>query len=110
MSRPQGGEKEIENMHGGANEKTYEAIGVAGCISLKKRVQTGVKVAVVKTEDSQSPRYGAKYFTQCLSHRSKRGWSTRSKAIKGARIPATWCNSCAKLETENAMGEIESVD
>jgi hypothetical protein len=97
-------------MHGGANEKTYEAIGVAGCISLKKRVQTGVKVAVVKTADSQSPRYGAKYFTQCLSHRSKAGWNTRRTAIKGARIPATWCKRCEKMEAENAQGEQESVD
>jgi len=97
-------------MHGGANKKTYEAIGVAGCISLKKREQTGVKVAAVKTEDSTTPRYGAKYFTQCLSHRSKCGWNTRRAAIKGARVPAEWCNKCAVLENENAMGDRESVN
>lgn len=91
-----------ENMtHGGAHEKTYEQTGIKGCISLKKREQTGVKVAVVKTADSETPRYRAKYFTQCLSHRSKAGWKNRREAIKGARIPASWCKRCAERLAED---------
>lgn len=90
--------------HGGAHEKTYEKTGIRGCISIKTRAQTGLKVAVVKTEDSDTPRFGAKYFTQCLSHRSKKGWSTRSKAIKGARVPQSWCRVCAKRATEDNAG------
>ena len=90
--------------HGGANESTYLKTGRNGCISIKKRVQTGVTVVVVKTEDSDTPNYGAKYFTQCLTHKKKQGWSTRSKAIKGARVPAEWCGRCAILNEENQQG------
>jgi hypothetical protein len=94
-------------MHGGAHEKTYEKTGIRGCISLKKRVQTSVVVAVVKTEDSDTPNYPATYFTQCLSHRTKAGWSTRSKAIKGARVPADWCRRCATRAEENDNGGVQ---
>lgn len=94
-------------MHGGAHEKTYEKTGIAGCISLKKRVQTSTTVAVVKTEDSNTPKYPATYFTQCLSHRTKAGWSTRSKAIKGARVPAEWCRRCAAIKADNDNGGAE---
>ena len=86
--------------HGGAHESTYEKIGIKGAISKKQRRETGVTVVVVKTEDSATPRYPAKYFTQCLASRTKQGWSTRSKAIKGARTPSKWCNCCAKRLAE----------
>jgi len=91
-------------MHGGANEKTYEKTGIRGCISIKKRVQTGVKVAVVKTADSDTPKYRGKYFTQCLTHRTKTPWNTRSHAIKGARVPADWCKGCADRKAEDNSG------
>lgn len=93
--------------HGGAHEKTYEKTGILGCISLKKREQTGVRVAVVKTADSETPRYPSKYFTQCLSHRSKHGWKSRREAIKGARVPADWCKKCgARLAEDTDGGEL----
>ena len=81
--------------HGSASDETYARTGIDGCISLKKRTQTGVTVAVVKTVDSKTPRYGSKYFVQCQAHRTKRGHSTRRKAIVAARVPAEWCNQCA---------------
>jgi hypothetical protein len=84
-------------MHGGANDKTYEKTGILGCISLKKREQTGVQVAVVKTADSRTPNYWANYFVQCMSHRTKSGYKTRRLAIKAARVPADWCARCAKV-------------
>tara|TARA_R100000152_G_C6566275_1_gene35248 strand:+ start:198 stop:473 length:276 start_codon:yes stop_codon:yes gene_type:complete len=87
-------------MHGGAHENTYEKIGIKGAISKKQRRETGVTVVVVKTADSETPNYPAKYFTQCLSHRSKQGFPTRSKAIKGARVPASWCRGCAERKAE----------
>tara|TARA_Y100001938_G_C7856053_1_gene313202 strand:- start:23 stop:310 length:288 start_codon:yes stop_codon:yes gene_type:complete len=93
--------------HGGAHEKTYEKIGIKGAISKKQRRETGVTVVVVKTEDSETPNYPSKYFTQCLSHRAKKGWSTRSKAIKGARVPASWCKRCAERKAEQDAGEEE---
>jgi len=93
--------------HGGAHNKTYEATGVQGAISKKTRRETGVTVVVVKTADSATPNYRAKYFTQCLSHRSKAGWSTRSKGIKAARVPSTWCNGCKARKAEQDAGEEE---
>jgi hypothetical protein len=93
--------------HGGAHDKTYELIGIKGAISKKTRRETGVTVVVVKTEDSATPNYRAKYFTQCLSHRTKVGWSTRSKGIKGARVPSTWCKGCGARKAEQDAGEEE---